>query len=71
MWVRLETNFSSDSNQHYSSIRNKLEIPVSRYFQGHNCTEPYPVRIFILPQMKDTDNAQDLRNKWEESERLG
>ena len=52
-------------NQHYSSIRNKLETPVSRHFQGHNCTEPYPVRIFILSLIKDADNAQELRNKWE------
>ena len=52
-------------NQHYSSIRNKLETPVSRHFQGHNCIEPYPVRIFILSLIKDADNAQELRNKWE------
>ena len=52
-------------NQHYSSIRNRLETPVSRHFQGHNCTEPYPVRIFILSLIKDADNAQELRNKWE------
>ena len=52
-------------NQHYSSIRNKLETPVSRHFQGHNCKEPYPVRIFILSLIKEADNAQDLRNKWE------
>ena len=52
-------------NQHYSSIRNRLEIPASRHFQGHNCTEPYPVRIFILSLIKDADNAQELRNKWE------
>ena len=52
-------------NQHYSGIRNKLETPVSRHFQGHNCTEPYSVRIFILSLIKEADNAQELRNKWE------
>ena len=54
-------------NQHYSSIRNKLETLVSRHFQGHNCKEPYPVRIFILSLIKAADNAQDLRNKWEKN----
>ena len=52
-------------NQHYSSIRNKLETPVSRHFQGHNCTGPYPTRIFILSQIRNADNAQELRYKWE------
>ena len=35
-------------NQHYSSIGNKLERSISKHFQGHKCTEPYPVTIFIL-----------------------
>ena len=53
-------------NQHYSTIRNKVETPVSRHFNGHQCKEPYPVRIFILSQISnDADDGQELRNRWE------
>ena len=52
-------------NQHYSTIRTKQETPVSRHFNSHQCKEPYPVRIYILSQIKNSDDASENRNKWE------
>ena len=52
-------------NQHYSTIRTQQETPVSRHFNCHQCKEPYPVRIFILSLIKNSDNASENRNKWE------
>ena len=52
-------------DQHYSTIRTKQEIPVSRHFSSHQCKEPYPVRIFILSLIKNSDEASENRNKWE------
>ena len=34
-------------------------------FNSHQCKEPYPVRIFILSLIKDSDEASENRNKWE------
>ena len=51
-------------NQHYSTIRNNVETPVSKHFRSYHYKEPYPIRIFILSIKNNVDNAQGLRNKW-------
>ena len=35
-------------NQHYYSIRHKLETPVSRHFNSHNYQGSPPIRLFVL-----------------------
>ena len=55
-------------NQHYSSIKNRLETPVSRHFNSHTFEGFYPIRIFILTLIReDADSIKGLeqRNKWE------
>ena len=53
-------------NQHYSSIKNQLETPASRYFNSHSFKGFYPFRITILTLIReDTDSikGQEERNK--------
>ena len=55
-------------NQHYSSIRNKLETPVSRHMNSHTYRGNPPIRIYILTPLHeepDLDEASVERNKWE------
>ena len=39
-------------NQHYSSIKNKLETPVSRYFNSHTLRDSTPLEIIFLPWLE-------------------
>ena len=55
-------------NQHYSSIRNKLETPVARYMNSYSYRGNPPIRIYILTlihEEPDSDEAGEERNKWE------
>ena len=55
-------------NQHYSSIKNKLETPVSRHFNSHTFEGFYPIRIYILTLIRedaDSIEGSEQRNKWE------
>ena len=55
-------------NQHYSSIKNRLEMPVSRHFNSHLYQGFDPVRISILSLIRedpDSIKGQEQRNKWE------
>ena len=52
-------------NQHYSSIKNRLETPVSRNFNSHSFEGFYPVRIYILTPIRgdpDSIESSELRN---------
>ena len=55
-------------NQHYSSIKNRLETPVSRHINSHSFEGFYPIRIYILTLIRgdaDSIESSELRNKWE------
>ena len=55
-------------NQHYSSIKNLVDTPVSRHINSHSFEGFYPVRIYILTLIReDTDSIEgtENRNKWE------
>ena len=55
-------------NQHYSSIRNKLDTPVARHMNFHMFRGNLHVRIYILTlihEEPDSDEASVERNKWE------
>ena len=55
-------------NQHYISIKNWLETPVSRHFNSHSFKGFYPIRTTILTQFRedpDSIEGQEERNKWE------
>ena len=55
-------------NQHYSSIKNRLETPVSRHINSHSFEGFYPITIYILTLIRgdpDSIESSDLRNKWE------
>ena len=54
-------------NQHYSSIRNKLETPVARHVNSHTYRGNPPFQIYILTlihEEPDSDEASVERNKW-------
>ena len=47
-------------NQHYSSIKKKLETPVSTHFNSHSFKGFYPIRITILTLIReDTDSIEE------------
>ena len=55
-------------NQHYSSIRNRLETLVARHMNSHMYTGNPPIQIYILTlihEEPDSDKASVERNKWE------
>ena len=55
-------------NQHYSSIRNRLETPVARHMNSHSYRGNPPIRIYILNLIHeelDSDEVSAERNKWE------
>ena len=55
-------------NQHYSSIKNLVDTPVSRHINSHSFEGFYPIRIYILTLIRedvDSIEAAENRNKWE------
>ena len=55
-------------NQHYSSIKNRLETPVSRHFNYYTFEDFYPIRTYILTLIRedaDSIEGSEQRNKWE------
>ena len=55
-------------NQHYSSIKNRLETPVSRHINSHSFKGTYPIKIYILTLIRGgpySIESSELRNKWE------
>ena len=52
-------------NQHYSSIRNKLETPVFRHFQDIIAQSHIQLEFLFYQKIKYVDNAQKLGNTWE------
>ena len=55
-------------NQHYSSIKNMVDTPVSRHINSHSFEGFYPVRIYILTLIRedaDSTEGTENRNKWE------
>ena len=55
-------------NQHYISIKNKVDTPVSRHINSCSFKGFYPIRIYILTLIReDADSIEgtEMRNKWE------
>ena len=49
-------------NQHYSSIKNLVDTPVSRHINSHSFEGFYPIRIYILTLIKeDADSIEGSR----------
>ena len=51
----------------YYSIKKAMDTPVSRHFRSHQVVDsPAPQKIYILSLIKEGDNAQQLRDEWEQ-----
>ena len=44
-------------NQHYSSIKKQVEIPILRHINSHTFEWFYPIRIYILTLIKEDPDS--------------
>ena len=55
-------------NQHYSSIKHRIDTPVLRHINSHSFEGLYLIRINILTLIRedpDSIEGTEMRNKWE------